>query len=644
VTGAAPTTISSGRRRWPKHATLLAQYLLLQPIIVVLCVIVLRVPPPEPSSRYLVADFSLRENGADHSVTLPHFTASRFSLNDPPLYSGRFTWPGGEPQDAWSVMLPRFTNGVEVAVNGVVILDSRRTPAANRPDRNTPEIAVIPSTLLRAGPNDLAIRLFVWGPITGFLDRLYVGPDAELRPSYNARTLLFVTLPVVFSAWQAILAVILGIMWMMRRHEPAYGVLAAAMAIGVGQAFFQTPLVDSPYSRLNTVLISAAPLESAFVLTFALLFFGWRWPRYGWLIFAPGLVVAAAGLVGDVKLSRDAFLFVGAPTVGLYVVALALVVGHAVWRRQDAVSFMLGCALTIVLTCWALDLLSVLQLMPNRRILLARLSYSAMLVAIGAGLTWRFARALNQVDGFAASMVTLVREAEDKLKASFAREQERARAAALARERTRLMRDLHDGLGGQLVSIVALSERGDAGAGIGEAARAALKDLRLVIDSMDDIGGDLMLALGSWRERAMAQLRPHDIALVWRAVSPQGLPVHPELRPWHVIQIVRLLDEAVTNAVKHAEARRITVSIETTNDASGLARGRITIEDDGKGFVPVPDGDADDAGQNAARGLRNMRNRAARCDAELELTSDAGGTRVRLTLPRRFPDSDAAAG
>jgi len=136
-------------------------------------------------------------------------------------------------------------------------------------------------------------------------------------------------------------------------------------------------------------------------------------------------------------------------------------------------------------------------MMPNR-IFTARLSYSAMLVAIGAGLTWRFARALNQVDGFAGRLVTQVREAEEKLKASFAREEERARAAALARERTRLMRDLHDGLGGQLVSIVALSERGNGSAGIGDAARAALKDLRLVIDSMgryrrrSDAGAGLM--------------------------------------------------------------------------------------------------------------------------------------------------------
>jgi signal transduction histidine kinase len=204
------------------------------------------------------------------------------------------------------------------------------------------------------------------------------------------------------------------------------------------------------------------------------------------------------------------------------------------------------------------------------------------------------------------------------------------------------MRDLHDGLGGQLVSIVALSERGDdENAPIGEAARAALKDLRLVIDAMDDIGGDLMLALASWRERAVAQLRPHDIALDWRMAPPRGLPVHPELRPWHVIQIMRLLDEAVTNAAKHARARRITVSIETLNGASGEPCGCITVEDDGKGFA-VAGGEAAEANQKAARGLRNMRVRAARCGAELELISGAGGTRVRLTLPHRFADGDVA--
>jgi signal transduction histidine kinase len=636
--------LSSGRLSWGLRASRLLQYAALQLLIVIACIYALHQSLPEPPSRYLVTGFNLKEGSTERSVTLPHYTSSRSSAVDPLLYSGHFNWPGGEAQRAWSVFLPRFNNGVEVAVNGVAILDSRRDPSANRPDRNTPAIAVIPAPLLRDGDNVLGIRLLVWGPLTGFLDRIYVGPDDVLRPYYEQRTLLFVTLPVVISAWQAILAVILTIMGVVRRHEPAYGILAAAMALGVAQAFLPTAVDKSQYSRLNAILIVSAPIEGAFVLSFAMLFLGWRWPRYGLLLFAPGLLLVAVALFGDQTLTGQSFVLLGVPTVGLYLVLLALMVARSVLKRQDVATFVLGCAVTIVLTGWAHDLLAVLQIIPDGRIFLARLSYSAMLVAIGAGLTWRFARALNQVDSFAGRLVTQVRQAEDQLKASFVREEERARAAALALERTRLMRDLHDGLGGQLVSIVALSERGNTGAPIGEAARAALKDLRLVIDSMDDIGGDLMLALGSWRERATAQLRPHDIVLDWRAVTPQGLPVHPELRPWHVIQIVRLLDEALTNAVKHAGARRITVSIETLTDPSGFPCGRITVEDDGKGFALAPDGAAAAGGQKAARGLRNMRNRAARCGAALELDSGAGGTSVRLTLPRCFPDSDAAAG
>ncbi len=637
---AQPKWLGHARRRL--RTVRLAQYLLLQALIAVACILALRQSLPEPPAEYLVATLELSGHGVERPVALPYFSPLRHAMDDPPRFTGHFDRPAGEAGRAWSVFLPRFTNGVEVSVNGVVILDSRRHPAANRPDRNTPQIAVIPASVLHDGTNEISIRLFIWGPITGFLDRIWVGPDELLRPSYNLRSTIFVTLPVVFSSWQAILAVILGIMWVMRRHEPAYGLLAAAMAVGVGQAFLPTPMGETTFSRLNVILISSAPLECGLVLTFALLFSGWKWRPYGWIIFVPGLLLALAGLFGNQALTRTLFMLIAVPMVGVTLVIMAIVTARSVLKRQNIASLLLGCAVTIMLTCWIIDLLSMFQVIHNR-IFTSRLSYSVMLVAIGAGLTWRFARALNEVDGFAGRLVTQVREAEEKLKASFIREEERARAAALARERTRLMRDLHDGLGGQLVSIVALSERGNASAGIGDAARAALKDLRLVIDSMDDIGGDLMLALGSWRERAMAQLRPHDIALEWRAVTPQGLPVHPELRPWHVIQIVRLLDEALTNAVKHANARRVTVRIETFVGHDGRDCGRITVEDDGRGFdVPPADGSA--AATKATRGLRNMRSRAARCGAELILDSCADGTHVRLTLPHRFPDSDAAAG
>jgi len=79
------------------------------------------------------------------------------------------------------------------------------------------------------------------------------------------------------------------------------------------------------------------------------------------------------------------------------------------------------------------------------------------------------------------------------------------------------------------------------------------------------------------------------------------------------------------------------VRIATLIDASG-PYGSISVEDDGKGFAPAPSGGSNRA---AGRGMRNMQGRAARCGAICEVVSGKAGTRVRLTLPHRFPESDA---
>jgi len=559
------------------------------------------------------------------------------AADNPSVYALSFDTHDVASDHPWSVFLPRFTNRVEVAVNGVFIFDSYRDSSANRPGRNTPELVTIPSSLLHDGANSLTIRLFVWGPINGFLDPVYVGPDDELRSAYERRVLLFVTAPIIFSAWQAGLAAIVGIIWLKRRHEAFYGVFAVAMLLGFAQAFGSVSPTPSPYGGWNSMLVASGALESACVVLFVVTFLGFRWPKWAWVVFVPGLAILLTGLFGRPETLFRVYLALALPTVGLCLVATWLIVARAAYRRAELVSLLLGCGVTVVFACWIRDMLTVLDFTTDR-IFLSRLSYSAMLIAIGIGVTWRFAKALNEVDGFAQRTMTLLRAAEARLRVTFDNEEKMARAAALAAERTRLMRDLHDGLGGQLVSIVALSERAaQTDNPISDAARAALRDLRLVIDAMDDIDGDLMLALGVWRERAEAQLRPHGIALAWHAPSPAGLPVHPELRPWHVIQILRLLDEAVTNAVKHSGATCVAVDLETVGDAAGC-RGRITIRDNGHGFC-LADGGAM-AGSKARRGLANMASRASRCGARLEMSSGATGTRVQLDLPERFPAED----
>src|SRR5690606_41289387 len=105
---------------------------------------------------------------------------------------------------------------------------------------------------------------------------------------------------------------------------------------------------------------------------------------------------------------------------------------------------------------------------------------------------------------------------------AFERDKAHARRDALAAERVRLMSDLHDGIAGQLMSIVALGEQdaspgGDASirAEITRACHRALTDLRLVVDSMEDVGDDLGMMLVAFRDRVEPQLRRSGVRLDW---------------------------------------------------------------------------------------------------------------------------------
>ena len=95
---------------------------------------------------------------------------------------------------------------------------------------------------------------------------------------------------------------------------------------------------------------------------------------------------------------------------------------------------------------------------------------------------------------------------------------------------------------------------------------------------------------------------------------------------------MRILQEALTNVVKHSGAA--CVRIETGERMrEGQPGVEVEIADDGAGFA------ASDGAARGGRGLRNMRERAANLDGQVEIESAAGATRMRLWLPlqRRSP-------
>ena len=92
---AAANAILPGRRRRQRKVSRVIQYLLLQALIAALCVLALRQSLPEPPAKYLITEFRMTEGGTERAVTLPHFTASRYAIEDcrafPRNSSGRAT-------------------------------------------------------------------------------------------------------------------------------------------------------------------------------------------------------------------------------------------------------------------------------------------------------------------------------------------------------------------------------------------------------------------------------------------------------------------------------------------------------------------------------------------------------------------------
>lgn len=222
-------------------------------------------------------------------------------------------------------------------------------------------------------------------------------------------------------------------------------------------------------------------------------------------------------------------------------------------------------------------------------------------------------------------------ELEDKnraLEASFKQLVKLEKTKSIAEERSRIMRDMHDGIGGQLVSTLAMTDnadysRDDIAATIG----AAITDLRLIIDSLDSSGDDLNMLLGMFRSRIQQQLDSHNITISWQVQDISGAyGFGAEAR----LHLVRILQESITNTIKHSNADQLILkAYEVIDQSPGIM---IELIDNGGGFSVE--------NQPVGRGLVNMRFRANQINAQLHVNSLLTGTQTQLFLPQSKTQND----
>ena len=203
-------------------------------------------------------------------------------------------------------------------------------------------------------------------------------------------------------------------------------------------------------------------------------------------------------------------------------------------------------------------------------------------------------------------------------------------------ERRRIALDLHDGLG-QTLSLVKLSveealrsvnagspaQAAQTLSHIGPTVKSALDELRRIAmnlrpSTLDDLG---VVATLSWYFRELESACPQ--MTLQREVNVLESDV-PELLK---ITIFRIVQEASGNALKHARAQRLRVSLQRRDGTLALL-----IEDDGQGFEPELASSKHEFGRGL--GLQSMRERAELSGANYLCTTAPGkGTRIEVRWP-----------
>jgi signal transduction histidine kinase len=257
-----------------------------------------------------------------------------------------------------------------------------------------------------------------------------------------------------------------------------------------------------------------------------------------------------------------------------------------------------------------------------------------MALAVAAGL----AAIAVAAAGAAGWIVLLKRQVDHQLRVI----EGKLQAEAVAEERRRIAREFHDTLD---QGLAALSLRMDVAAhgAADDRAREILQQQRQVLSRLQTESRDFLWDLrdpvhveGSLSDSIQAQLRLLEpLAPMPLAFETNGLPVErgPQLPAAVQHQLLRIVREAVHNAIKYADATKVVVRLDTQPPTGGAGIMRIAIRDDGTGF--------DVARRSAAEGhfgIRGMQERALRIGAELAIESSPGrGTLVLVTLPADAP-------
>lgn len=574
-----------------------------------------RLPVPVDTPALVHATFSL-DGRSERNVTLPHRWPDTAGFG--PVrgtYRVHVDLPSAKPL---YLLIPAAQHVLTVRLDGRRLQGTENQPWSE-PAVGSSYVLQLPPTEASSGVLEITLARESGG-IAGYLSPLYLADEKALEDIHWLWSLASGPSRATMIGLQTLMVLGIATVWLARRHDPIFGWLfllsGTSLAYTVASSSFPTFVSADGQSYLVFAFSGFGPM----VLGLAMSIVGMARPIWLKVSIAALPMALVAGFALGVMPSF-AVTLIGASIAIAGHLTGGILLAHNSLRTREWDQALLAAPFLLVGWYGLRDIGIVIGAVDGALLLGSKarpLTTAAVLVL----LMRRLAYSLGELDHANETLRHKLAAREAELSALHAKERVHAAQAAREDERERLMRDLHDGLSGHLVSIIALSES-DTGnpQAIERAARAALDDLRLVVNSLDLDDGDLLLALAGLRERLEPQLRRLGFELDW---SMENLPPVSGVTPGNALSILRILQEGITNALKHGASRRIAVEGSTSST--------------GQAVLSIRNGVGDPAVAGKGHGVGNMKRRAETLGGSVSFELLDGQALLTIALPTHLAD------
>ena len=532
-----------------------------------------------------------------------------------------------------AVFIPRLTDGGTFYLNGTPVFSAPASDALKRVRWRRARAFVLPAHALREDGNVLTAKI-VSRDFTFNFPHMLLGPAQEIATATERRQVLDQYGAQFTAVTAGVVGAFILCIWWQRRRERYYLLFGLCSLLwSLRTLIYGIEVVPAEiwwWLRAGYFLVIAA--ATATLAWFFLEFAGLRWRKWAWVVGLHAILGPVAVVASNGRLHEAVTTYWQGP---LFLIVMVSLVRFAWWgyrnRSVEALIITSGVLLATVLA--ANDYATVSGLFARTRLYTLHLALPVLLITIGALLAIRFVRALRESEEANRVLAERLAEKERELAMHYERQRQLERRKASAAERQRIMQDMHDGLGAQLVSSLVMVERGGAQPEeIASLLRESLDEMRLAIDAFGQADIDLHGALASLRFRMQPRLQAAGIEMNW-TMDHGFREAQPDERT--AMQLLRIVQEALSNVIRHSGATEVSVRFEAGGD-----RFRITVADNGRGFQADAAG-----GLRRGHGLSGIRARAHDIGGEADIESSPAGTTVvvRCRLPRVVEAANDAA-